>query len=178
MKNKKSNKNTKVNMMISCIIIVFILTFLFALVFAIKNKNTTKVEIIEENSEKQIENKENDLKISRLKNMEERDRMEFYFSVFLDYIESEKYENAYELLYDEFKNNYFPTLEQFEDYSKNTFTEMSNIVHDNIERNGDVYVLWVHITDAINGKPGEKKEMNFVIRENDYNDFELSFSVK
>ena len=55
---------------------------------------------------------------------------------------------------------------------------MMDIEHENIERNGDVYVLWINIADALNGKPGEKKQMNVVIKENDYNDFVMSFSVK
>ena len=57
------------------------------------------------------------------------------------------------------------------------FSEMMDIKHENIERNGDVYVLWITINDAINGKPSDKKNMNIVIKENDYNDFVISFSV-
>lgn len=112
-----------------------------------------------------------------LQTMEERDRMEYYVGIFLDHIESGEYEKAYSLLYEDFKQNYFPTLESFEQYLPTIFSEMADIKHENIERNGDIYVLWLSITDAINGKPGEEKKMNIVIEENDYNDFAISFSV-
>ena len=54
---------------------------------------------------------------------------------------------------------------------------MFSVEHTNIERNGDTYILWVNIADSLNGK-NTKTEYNFVIRENELNDFELSFSVK
>lgn len=103
--------------------------------------------------------------------------MEYYMGIFLGYIEGGEYEKAYNLLYEDFKQNYFPTLESFEQYLPTVFSEMSNIEHENIERNGNIYVLWLSITDAINGKPGEQKKMNIVIQENDYNNFAISFSV-
>mgnify|MGYP007038285492 CR=1 FL=1 len=46
----------------------------------------------------------------------------------------------------------------------------------NIERNGNVYVLWVTLSNPISGKKSEK-DLNFVVRENELNDFDLSFSV-
>ena len=109
--------------------------------------------------------------------MEERDRMEYYFGKFLEKIENEEYEKAYGFLYQDFKNTYFPTLEDFTKYVQKTFSEMSDIEHENIERNGDVYVLWIRVGDVLNAKPNEKKPMNIVIKENDYNDFVMSFSV-
>lgn len=112
-----------------------------------------------------------------LQAMEERDRMEYYVGMFLSYIEGGEYEKAYNLLYEDFKQNYFPTLESFEQYLPTVFSEMSDIEHENIERNGDIYVLWLSITDAVNGKPGEAKKMNIVVQEKDYNDFVISFSV-
>lgn len=112
-----------------------------------------------------------------LQNMGERDRMEYYFGTFLEQVESEAYEQAYELLYEEFRNTYFPTQEQFEEYVTRVFGEMTEIEYHNIERNGDLYVLWISLADAIHGKPGEKQEMKIVIQEQDYNDFVMSFSV-
>ena len=54
---------------------------------------------------------------------------------------------------------------------------MFSVSHKNIERNGDIYILWVDIGDSLSSRNG-KTEYNFVIKENDLNDFELSFSVK
>lgn len=166
MANKK-NKKSK---------IYIILILIISMIIVFINMKKDKQEILQE--EKTAEEQENEMNTLAVQQMEERDRMEYYFGIFLEYVENQRYENAYNLLNEDFKQNYFPTIDLFKEYISNIFTEMSDIEHENIERNGDVYVLWIYVTDALNGKPGEKKKMNFVIKENDYNNFELSFSVQ
>ncbi len=53
---------------------------------------------------------------------------------------------------------------------------MISLEHTNIERNGDVYVLWVTLNDPLASKDSGV-EMNFVIQENALNDFVISFTV-
>ena len=114
----------------------------------------------------------------KLMAMGERDRMEYYVSNFITLVERKKYEEAYNLLYDDFKKNYFPTAGQFQSYAEKNFPSMASLDFTNIERNGDTYVLWLTITDVINGSKNDAgKEINFVVRENDVNDIDLSFSV-
>lgn len=173
MASKKNKKMKRIYFIFGIFCIILLAIILKKSVSKDKQENQIDRDIQIQESE----NRENDRTIEKLKNMKERDRMEFYCGVFLDYIENEKYEKAYDLLYPEFKNNYFPTLNDFIKYAQNKFSDMLNIEHDNIERNGEVYVMWLYIIDAINGKPGEKEEMKIVIKENDYNDFVLSFSV-
>lgn len=111
-----------------------------------------------------------------LSGLGERDRMEYYVSTFMTEIENENYENAYGMLYEEFKTNYFPTLESFQTYAKTKFPQMVSLNHTNIERSGDIYVLWVELSSSLSSKDSAI-EMNFVVKENDLNDFVLSFSV-
>jgi len=173
-KNKINLKDIKLEKLIK----IFMVVIFFAIIVSsiTKNKKTEEVEIIEPTEEEiEIEETENITKF--LETLEERERMEYYFGMFLGYIENEQYDEAYELLYPEFKENYFPTINSFIEYAQKTFPEMATIEHENIERNGDVYVLWINIIDALNGKPGEEKKMNIVIKENDYNDIVMSFSV-
>lgn len=174
-KNKDTKKEKQMIYLIGIILIVFIV--ILAIFSTGKNKQDKEQNVLKEaNGIVNIE--VDDITIAKLQNMEERDRMEYYFNMFLEYLDSGNYESAYDLLYSEFKENYFPTLQSFEEYVKKVFPEMASIEHENIERNGDVYVLWIKITDVMNGKKtDEPKEMNIVIRENDYNDFEMSFSV-
>ena len=167
---KMDNKKLKI------LIISFVVVIIFAIIITGKKPNDENYENMTE--EEIAEAQEDEFDTERLEELEERDRMEYYFGKFLSYIEDEQYEKAYDMLYSEFKKNYFPTLEEFTEYAEKTFSDMSSIRHENIERNGDVYVLWIYVSDALNGKPGEETEMNFVIRENDYNDVEVSFSVK
>lgn len=157
---------------------VIIIILIVIIAFVIDKKSTKNEPILESTqdiSNGSVEKNANITKI--LQDMEERERMEYYVGMFVDYVESGKYEVAYNLLYEDFKNNYFPTIEDFKNYMPTLFSEMSNIEYENIERSGDLYVLWINITDAVNGKVGDKKQINVVIKENDYNDFVLSFSV-
>ena len=159
-------------------VVIIILIVIIASIISARNRmNQPTIGDLDEVTQEELENDKNQKLIAALQNMEERDRMEYYFGIFLDEIEDGEYEKAYDLLYPDFKNSYFPTLEDFEKYIPTVFTEMSDIEHENIERSGDVYILWITIADAIHGKPNDKKEMNIVIQEKDYNDFVMSFSV-
>lgn len=113
-----------------------------------------------------------------LEKMTERARIEHYVTDFIAYVEDENYDEAYKLLNDAFKKNYFSSKTKFEEYMKKNFSKMMDIEYTNFERSGDVYVLWVTVTDTINGDKDSGKEMNFVVKENAYNDFELSFSAE
>ena len=167
MAKKKKLKTKRIAILISSIIVIIIISF------SLINKKDN----VEINSQEIKEQQEEQKNISKLEDMNERNRMEYYLSVFINYLENEDYQSAYDLLYDEFKQTYFPTINDFEEYAKKTFPRMMNIQHDNIERNGDVYVLWINVSDLVNGGPNDKKEMNVVIKENDFNDFVISFSI-
>ncbi len=82
------------------------------------------------------------------------------------------------MLGEEFKTNYFQTQEAFEKYAKEKFPSMADLDFTNIERNGNTYVMWVTITDVLNGKRDSGIEYNFVIEENDINNIKMAFSVK
>ena len=48
--------------------------------------------------------------VNQLADMNERNRMEYYFATFINHIEAKEYEKAYNLLYDEFRQRYFRRL--------------------------------------------------------------------
>ena len=178
-------KNEKSKILLAIIILLIVLIILVSIQGVIKEKeqeesNTYNIVIsngIVETDANYEEIDKNTL-TEKLQGMGERDRMETYISNFINLVETKKYEEAYSLLYDEFKANYFPTAGQFQSYAEKYFPTMASLNFTNIERNGDVYVLWVTITDLINGKKDEAgTEYNFVIKENDVNDIDLSFSV-
>lgn len=171
-KNKK--KDYKIIYLSAIVILILILAISF---FSHKKQPSDSTNQPEMTEEEAIDFEKENI-IAKLQDMEERERMEFYFSMFWRNIENQEYEEAYDFLYSEFKQTYFPTLESFTQYVQTKFPKMAAIEYENIERNGDVYVLWVHIADALNGKQtDEKQQINVVIQENDYNDFVMSFSV-
>ena len=165
--------------------VVLILIFLMVVFLRIYNENSKLKEEEQKNiamtqintiTQETLENNEKEMKASMLKESNERERMQSYFSSFMTLIEDKKYEQAYAILYDEFKTNYFTTESKFKEYCDKKFNfQMFDIEYINIERNGDIYILWININDPVGD--GETISLNAVIKENDFNDYVLSFSV-
>lgn len=110
--------------------------------------------------------------------LNEKQRMQTYFGRYLSYIESGNYEEAYNLLYDGFKQNYFPTLEDFESYAQNNYPSNMIVEYTNIERQGTIFILTVKIRNALSDNTQtDVKEQQIVVTENNVNDFKLSFEV-
>lgn len=112
----------------------------------------------------------------KIQNMDENARTQAYFGKYIEQIESNNYSDAYNMLNDEYKNNYFPSLSDFENYAKNTYPSGSLAVNYNsFDRKGEIYVLDVTIYSITNTNT---KELNqtVVIRENSINNFKISFS--
>lgn len=172
MKMKKDNK-----LLILGVVIVIILGIL---VYATRDKSNDKVDysnMTEEEVKVAVEEKVNEMQVNELGQMGERDRMEYYVSSFIKAIENKDYEKAYDMLYDDFRTRYFSTFASFEEYAKTKFPSSIAMDYTNIERNGDVYVLWVTMSNPL-GSKDSGIEMNFVVQEYDLNDFKLSFTVR
>lgn len=153
------------------IIILATIMILSIIINIILSKLDSKAKITDE----QINQIHVEEAISELSQMSEQERMEYYILEFVRNIEFKKYKDAYDRLYEDFKKMYFPTQEKFEEYIKNYWPRENSLNHTNIERLGDYYVLWTEVIDITGEK--NKFSMNIVIRENKYNDFDLSFSV-
>lgn len=170
MKIKDSNKHAII--IIAGILVVVVLVFLDLR----GNKGTDYSKLTQEEISVMVDKEIDQMEINTVASLNERDRIEYYVSKFVDAIEEKNYEKAYEMLYDDFKRNYFPTLSSFEKYAESKFSKVLSLDHTNFERNGDYYILWITMSDPLSGK-NSSKDMNFVVRENALNDFDLSFSV-
>ena len=106
----------------------------------------------------------------------ERDRMEYYCGEYFKYLQKNEYEAAYNLLYADFKEIYFPTLDSYIEYVNKTYPQDCAFKYDDITRQGKIYVLDLVVLDILGSKDNEKKQ-RIVIKENTYNDFVLSFEV-
>lgn len=146
---------------------------------------TKNKQVSENNTDNNIENnviqETEEEQQNEIKNMSESNRMKRYVGIFFENIENKNYEKAYNVLNYDFKTTYFPTIEKFEEYVKKHFNPSTmGVTYDNIERlgnnkTGNMYVLWLTIFNIFNKQ--ESNETNFVIIENDYNNYEMSFSV-
>lgn len=140
-------------------------------------QNNVTDENIKQKTKEQLEQEK---KIS-LSNMNEGKRMQTYFSDYMKFIENKEYNEAYGLLYPEFKENYFPTISKFIEYVQNTYPQKFAVEYEQVQSQGYLYVLIVYIDDADEQrKTDEDKRLkqSFVIDENGLNDYKLSFSVE
>lgn len=116
-------------------------------------------------------------RLLELKSMSETDRIYSYFSEYMKCIDLEEYEKAYSYLYPEFKENYFPDEAKFEEYAKKEYPKYLGIQYENIDRQGTYYILTVYIYDALADVIETYVEQKFVIYENTFGEFVLSFQV-
>ena len=181
-KNKENSVNQKeIIMRILILILIVIIVLIVMSIIEMLNASTS---IEEKNDDivrvsltaEEIQENEDREELEKVKAMKERNRIEYYITKFINYAENGEYEEAYRLLNKEYKEKYFPTESDFREYAKETFTSMLDVKYTNLERNGDIYVSWVTLTDSINGTKDSGKEFNFVVKEKDFNDYELSFS--
>lgn len=175
--NKKNKKNQKKLIIIIIILLVILLVGALVILKKINVKDNTPrtEEELSKQQEKYLEEK-NKEDVEKLSDMSETQRMEYYCGKFFGLINNQLYDDAYELLYSEYKENYFPTLANFKKYFEEYFPEEIALSYPNIERLGDIYVLNVNVTDGVNFSYGKNFTMFVVIQENKLNDFVISFS--
>ncbi len=166
------NKKTILTIMVICIILVIIITLI---ILSIKKDNKPEPNVTPSNRIETAEEK-NTREIEELKGMGETSRMQFYVSKYISYLEEGDYESAYNLLYDEFKQNYFKTQEEFTTYVKNKYSDIITLDYEKTERLGPYYVVTLNFKDLINDT--KNYTQLFVLKENGFNDFVLSFQAE
>lgn len=166
------NKKTILTIMVICIILAVIITLI---ILSIKKDNKPEPNVTPSNRIETAEEK-NTREIEELKGMGETSRMQFYVSKYISYLEEGDYESAYNLLYDEFKQNYFKTQEEFTAYVKNKYSDIITLDYEKTERLGPYYVVTVNFKDLINDT--KNYTQLFVLKENGFNDFVLSFQAE
>jgi hypothetical protein len=174
MATNKKKKRIDIRIVIACIGLIIVLIILLTLVNKLINSSST--DSVEQVKAQFTTAKEEKAKAD-LSGMTEQERMTYYTSEFFKLVDSGRYEDAYALLYDDYKENFFPTEANFEKYFKEYFPDDFSLSYTNMERLGSIYVLWVSVKDTVNGsKYGHNFSMNVVIQENALNDYVISFS--
>lgn len=164
--------------------IILILTIIFLSLYAKNNfKNdgniitTKKITVISEkdDSKEKVARTDEEI-IKKLSTLGEWDRMDYYCGEYFKYLVDKNYESAYNLLYPEFKEKYFPTLDDYTKYIEKTYPNGFSWTDEDITRQGNVYVLKVKILDTKGTRDNEKSQ-RIVLKENNYNDYIISFQV-
>ncbi len=162
-------KKKKNRVLLLIVLFIIILLILMAVVTMQNEKKTNTTDNPRETTYFE------DSSVSKLDGMSEKDRITFYFSKYINNIENGNFETAYNMLYDEFKNTYFDTLEKFENYVKEKYPEIISVDYVSFKREGKYYIISVKILDI---STNESFEQKFILREYDYDEFVLSFQAE
>lgn len=177
-KESKYNKENKERLKLFIILAIslFIGIILVALLRRyILNRNfDKKLEEVGYTKEEIEDRKE---KIDEIKYFNPDKRARKYLNIFINNIKENKYDEEYFKMYYEFKNIFFPTLQDFENYMKENFPKDPAVKINNFEAAGDLFILFVDIVNKDNPER-TLKNMKFVYKEENLMEYVFSFSVK
>lgn len=166
--NKREEKKIKIIIyLVSFILILILFTFIF-----IKTKRSKEEKVRYGKEQEEFQNE-----VKSLVYMKEDKRARKYLSQIIKNIKNGKYDEEYFKLYQEYKDNFFPTLRDYEIYIKENFPKDPATKYKNFEVIGDLFVLFVDIVDT--DDPSKSlRDMKFVFKEEDLNKYVYSFSIK
>lgn len=174
------SKKIRIFLGIAIVIIVIILIILININSQVDDKTESNVEYTS-NKEKDKETSEEETTeeiVSKLKKKTEAERIKSYLGSYFRYVEKKDYNSAYNLLYQDFKNNYFSTIEEYKKYmEEQDWPELLTIDYDTINTQGDLYIVTVRIGNMTARSETQKIEKTFIIKENDYNNYYISFKI-
>jgi len=115
--------------------------------------------------------------IKEYNSSDETKKVQMNIDKFIQMINAKDYKSAYELLYDDFKNNYFPTEDVFKQYIKNNLFEYNKITFDNFTNEGDTYIYELVVSDKLENSTKEKI-LTVIMKLKEGTDFVMSFSIE
>lgn len=89
-------------------------------------------------------------------------------------IDDKNYGYSYSVLSETFKNNKYPTKNDFIKYVQQNFFEKNEIEYEKCEKENGIYIYEIKITDAT-GKIPEEKSFNIILKLRNGTDYEMSF---
>lgn len=93
-----------------------------------------------------------------------------------DAINTKDYKYIYEKLDTTFRNNKFPTLEEFTNFIKNNLFEKNTIGYRNIENQSDIYIIKLDVSDKAD-ESLEIRILNVIMKLKEGTDFTMSFNM-
>ena len=108
----------------------------------------------------------------------DEDKIFLNIKKFFRAINSKDYEYAYSKLDENYKNNYFKTLNDFENYVKKNFYEQNKLSATSPESRGGFYTFKVTISDAESSEVSLGVTKSFVMKLEEGTNFVMSFSVE
>lgn len=111
------------------------------------------------------------------KNSSDINKVQMNVDKFLQMINRQDYKTSYNCISEGFKNNYFNTQDEFEQFIKQRFFLYSKIKYTNIVQEGSVYICDIEISDFTE-ESSDVRNMRIVIKLNEETNFEMSFIME
>ena len=92
-------------------------------------------------------------------------------------IDDKNYGYSYSVLSSEFKNNKYPSKDEFIKFAKQNFFEKNEIEYISYEEENGLYIYKIKLTDAT-GNSSDEREFNIILKLNSGTNFEMSFGVE
>ena len=176
----KPNDTKKISLLTIGIIIVVVLIIALIIYGLVADKRQkdgdTQQTVIDTNTGQAV-----DLELLEVYRMDEYERIRYYFGKYAKALEAGDYESAYNLLHKDFKGEYFKTLEDFTKYVQRKYLPIISVEYGGVVRLGAYYVMTINFLDLFNSTDEETviaKTQKFIIYENNYNDFVMSFQAE
>lgn len=168
------NKILKGILIAITILIIIAVVIIIQINRNIPNNDNNNI-ISEEEASTHIKNEIETTKKEILSDKTEATRIKNYIGQFYTQIDIKEYNNAYNMLFDSFKENYFKTEIEFEEYVKSKYPKKLILNHTKLDREGKYYIATVEVIDALNTQ--NKFTQRIVVEETELNKFNISFQV-
>ncbi len=113
--------------------------------------------------------------LEQYNNANSQEKVALNIQKFMKSINAKDYNYAYNCLSDSFKNNYFNTVEEFENYIIQNLYTNNEIEYVEFKEENEFYTYTIQITNM--DRENESIEKTLIMKLNEGTDFELSFNV-
>lgn len=96
---------------------------------------------------------------------------------FFSMLNAKDYDSAYACLAEGFKQNYFPTVDDFKKYAEENFFKGNKLEGVSFENEGETYMLTIKVSDY-RGRDTRVVEKTIIMQLNEGTDFVMSFNVE
>lgn len=174
----KKNNGKKLTIVIVILLIIIVALLIYS---AIVNKKEEHGQ--QQENTVQIDNDINPnltTDLAELSQLQQYDRIKYYFDKYLFYIEEQDYESAYALLHDDFKQEHFKTVEEFTQYVVNKYPVVNTIEYTEYDKLGPYHVLTIKFSDILNSTNDNVPsfEQKYILIETELNGYKLSFQAE
>ena len=118
---KKKNNNNKYIVIVAIVAIAMLATLCVIISLIIPKQNNKESKSGSSQTTSSNNTSETISPEDEIKSLSESNRMKRYIGIFFENIEQENYQEAYNKLNEDYKSNYFSTLQEFTDYAKENF---------------------------------------------------------